>query len=417
MAHMCTESSNDDPMTKTIQQQQEEAEAEFMSVQFETASETESDAGNRAEAEAQLVASFGVYEAEYAAIRKGVGIFHDPTRGLLVLRGKDVKDLLHRVTTQEINDLTGGQSVRSFQLNTKGRIIADMIVHHGDDSTWLETDKCDVDSLAKSIDAYLFGEDVAIKNITDQRELISLHGPASRQLIDALVAQPVTTPLDEEGTHHVIQFAGSESDAQNIYLTATRRDVCGSPGYHLWVPSEHAAHVYASLADACGGLVPDVDADATGGGAKREIKGRAIGWAAYNTARIEAGTPLYHVDFGPDSLPAETGLFDSAVSLTKGCYTGQEIVARMYNLGHPKRVCVGFRCGDDQLPIAGAQVMDETSETIIGAVTSSTLSPMSGNIAIGFATMKWAKHREGVKVQIPAEGQMVQAEMATLTFL
>ena len=129
-----------------------------------------------------------------------------------------------------------------------------------------------------------------------------------------------------------------------------------------------------------------------------ERSARPIGWAAFNAARVEAGRPVFGIDFdgaplssaapgskedsGSGSLPAETGLFDRAVSITKGCYLGQEIVARMHARGQVARRVVGIRMEGDALPIAGAQIMDEDSNTV-GVVTSSTVSPILSNPSYG----------------------------------
>ena len=196
-----------------------------------------------------------------------------------------------------------------------------------------------------------------------------------------------------------------------------RRNETGEPGLHAMIPVDGAADVYTKIADTIGGLIPNVDA-AEGKRPKRDIVGRGIGWLAYNTARIEAGTPLYHVDFGPDSLPHETGILDQAVSFTKGCYRGQEIVARMQSLGHPKRVLVGLKFDHDRLPVAGAQVFaDMKCEDAIGAVTSSTLSPMLGGQAVAFAMIKWGKHRPGTSLAVWAEGNVVAGTVQTLRFI
>lgn len=382
-------------------------------------------AASRVQGAVELVETFGAYEAEYAAIRKGVGIRHEPQRGLLRFTGRDVKDFLHRMLTADVNAMTGGQSGASFQINVKGRIMGDLVVHHGDESTWLEADACDLDAVAELYDQRLFGEDVTIANITAEREKLSLHGPQAVALLEAIGVDGAKTVAEMAGTHHVLAWQGAIADraadkAELFRFTVYRRDECGVPGLHLWPPRGHAARLYAALAEAVGGLVPDVDQSQgvrEGAGTRRPIVGRGVGWLAFNTARIEAGTPLFHIDFGPDSLPHETGVLDDRVSFTKGCYLGQEIVARMQSLGHPKRVLVGFRCTDDRLPIAGSQVT-EASEgeegKVIGAVTSSTLSPMLGNIAIGIVSMKWGKHRPGTAILLPAEGEMVRGETCEL---
>src|SRR6185436_21150893 len=87
---------------------------------------------------------------------------------------------------------------------------------------------------------------------------------------------------------------------------------------------------------------------------------RRIGWHAYNIARLEAGWPIFNIDFGPDSLPHETGVLNDRVSFKKGCYLGQEVVARMQSLGHPKQRLVGLKAveetgaDEDRVPEAGA---------------------------------------------------------------
>ena len=139
-------------------------------------------------------------------------------------------------------------------------------------------------------------------------------------------------------------------------------------------------------------------------------------------ARIEGGTPLFEIDFGPASLPHETGLIDRRVSFTKGCYLGQEIVARMNSLGKPKQIVRSFRMEANALPIEGAQVFSVGAEGSIGdevgVVTSSTTSPMLGAACVGFATIRFAHAAAGTQLTIGAEGRperaTVQGELASV---
>jgi folate-binding protein YgfZ len=351
----------------------------------------------------EMVQSFGEYEAEYAAIRKGVGLMHLPQRGLLRLTGEDCKDFLHRLTTQDIHGLRGGSTCRAMQLNQKGRIVADLTIHHGDIDTWLEGDTCDLPAMAAMLEGRVFTEDIVIKDITGERVALALHGPQTPALLRTLGGDAAVRPVEMPHTHHVIELSGHR-------LTAYRYDDCGDIGVHLWVPLAAAPEVYGALAQALGGLNPQVE-----GETRREITGRGIGWLAFNTARLEAGTPLFHIDFGPDCLPAETGILDQTVSFTKGCYLGQEIVGRMRSQGHPKRVLVGLRCPDSRLPISGSQVLD--AGQVVGGVTSSAVSPLLGNVAIAFAMIKWGKHQAGTTVSVGAEGRMVTAAVQGLRFM
>lgn len=381
----------------------------------------------------QVAQGFGHYEAEYAAIRQRVGLIHLPHRAVLRLTGDDRKDFLHRMLTQEINALKGGATTRAFQLNQKGRIVADIIVHHGDEDTWLEMDRFDLPAVRDMYDSHLFADDVTLEDWTDQRTAFALHGPSSEALLK-LISEEDPKPMAEmPGTHHVLTLAG-------VKVTAYRQDTCGVMGVGLWVPTESAADVYQALLSAAGFELDQPDAQTDPQAAaefaqrrRASLRGRPIGWAAFNTARIEAGSPIFHVDFGQDSIPAETGLLDEAVSFTKGCYLGQEIVARMQSLGHPKRLLVGLQIQGDQLPAAGTQVTEPAEEDqnptgnntdtpaathkVIGGVTSSAVSPILGHQPVVFAVMKWGKHTPGTDVLIPAEGGLVRAKVQGLRFL
>jgi folate-binding protein YgfZ len=202
----------------------------------------------------------------------------------------------------------------------------------------------------------VFGEDLAIRNISDSHLRLSMHGPK---------AQPAATGIDDPAARYP-------------------HDQCGGKAMHLWVEVERAADAWDRLL---------------------EVEGvKPLGWMAFNMARVEAGTPLFLVDFGPDSLPGETGILDQAVSATKGCFRGQEIVARMRDIGHPAKQIVRFAVLTDALPVAGAPVCDGPGGQTVGAVTSSTPSPLRSGRAVGLAMVKWGFHEIGTCLSVPAEG-------------
>ncbi|MCC7145272.1 MAG: aminomethyltransferase family protein [Phycisphaeraceae bacterium] len=350
----------------------------------------------------QVVETFGPFEAEYAAIRKGVGIFQMPFRGVVELTGKDRLTFLHRLATADLRALAVGQARRAFLLDKAGRIQADFCVLNLAERTLLDLDLSETTTLPAVLDKYLFTEDVRIADRSADVVHLGLFGPMGAKLLEAVTGQ-TWADLAEWGVR-AMAYAGSQ-------LTVFRRDDTGSPGLHLLAARDVSAVLYEALAAAVGGLVPQVE-DNT----KRPIVGRGIGWLAYNTARIEAGSPLYHIDFGPDSLPGETGLVPQTVSFTKGCYLGQEIVARMQNLGHPKRVLVGLKTQDDRLPVAGSEVLAPEGD-VVGGLTSSTLSPWLGQVAVAFGMIQWGRHHAGTKLSLPAEGSMTEAVVSPLRML
>ena len=371
-----------------------------------------------------LAEGFGSFEAEYAAIRRHVGILHLPQTGLIKLTGDDVKPFLHNMLSQDINAMTGGQTKRAFMLDDKGHILADAYVHHGDASTWLELDRFDVASTIQMLDSRLFAEDVTIEDISGSRTAIALLGPASVQLLDKVATHSVESMtiqdiVSMQGTTHVVNI-------DQAPVSVCRRDLGQTLGLTLFVPNDQAETIYQALLDAAG-YESTAEPDADFAERRRDsLRGRPVGWSAYNTARIESGRALYHIDFGPDSLPAEAGeaAFEEAISLTKGCWLGQEAVARMHNLSHPKRLLVGLKFPTDALPVAGTQVFEHDEDKRakaprdgqIGGITSSTLSPLLGRTGLAFAVMKWGRHKPGTKVAVPVEGQMVEAEVSGLYF-
>jgi folate-binding protein YgfZ len=136
----------------------------------------------------------------------------------------------------------------------------------------------------------------------------------------------------------------------------------------------------------------------------------------FNTARIEAGRPLFGIDFDDTVLPAETGQLERAVSFTKGCYLGQEIVARMHARGQVARRIVGIKMREDALPIAGAPIVDD-QQNQIGGITSSTISPVLSNASICLGLIKSAFSAVGTQIRIAAEGAFRQGIVVELPFV
>ena len=145
-------------------------------------------------------------------------------------------------------------------------------------------------------------------------------------------------------------LAAADLDSRTV--VAARRDQIGAPGLEIFCPLAEGESVAAAL----------LESEAADDAGRRRI--RPIGWYAYNVARIEAGTPLFNVDFGATNLPHETGVLHDRVSFKKGCYPGQEIVARIESQGRPKQTLIGLRPVGDALPVAGAQVFEVGEGTL-----------------------------------------------------
>lgn len=387
-----------------------------------------------------LVQTFSNPDLEYAAIRRGSGLIDLPHRATLEVSGNDRLDFLGRMLTQELKDLTPFSSRSAFWLSRKGRIDADLRITCLPDRILIDLDAHAADRALKGLSAYIITEDCAIADRSAHLHRLALHGPSGPALLHHASTPVAGDPvLDlQPGRASIIRIADAD-------ITVDRDDHTGDPGLLLTLPADRALAVWSTLLAL--GFPPSPTPPRLPPSHRPSSPPfhlRPIGWAAFNIARIEAGTPLFYLDFGPDSLPHETSLLDSRVSFTKGCYLGQEIVARMQALGTPKQRLVSLRLpaptpphttdptADADLliapqPITGAAVFlppaspaDAPAQPAappspascgdpVGAVTSSAISPMLGGAPICFAMMKSAAIQPGRQVLVECEGSLLSA--------
>jgi folate-binding protein YgfZ len=351
-------------------------------------------------------AAFEAVGAEYAAVRTGAALLDEPTRGTLLIAGPDRLSFLNSMVTQDVKALPLWRSARSFWLNRKGRIDADLRLTSlpADATSWISAPAvvADVDvhaaaRAAESLSGYLIAEDATVGDATARLHRLSLHGPRSAGVL-AETAGASGSPLAD-----LPPAAACVVTIADTHVLVERDDPTGQVGFSLTMPAAAAPEVYAALARA--GAAP-------------------VGWLAFNTARIEGGTPLYYVDFGPTNLPAESGLLNERVSFKKGCYLGQEIVARMHALGAPKQTLVALRVAPGPTPSAspgdersqpgtGAEirVAPDAASPVIGAVTSSTISPRLGSVTIAFAMVKFAHAKPDTDLYVTTPAGPVAAKV------
>jgi folate-binding protein YgfZ len=384
-----------------------------------------------------VVQSYGELELEYAALRKRCVLLDMPHRGVVQVSGRDRLEFLNRMLTQELKGLQPFRVRRSFWLNRKGRIDSDIRVIDLPHATYLEMDAHAVKRTIEGLSSFVVMEDTTVMDATEQLHRLALHGPTALDLFRA-VSQPTTGaensgPIVDDlvdGVAACVSIAGME-------IVAYREDSAGEIGLELIMPAEGAARVYQRLIEAGHDHSnhenePEPTRPRASTLAER-IGLRPAGWHAYNIARIEAGTPIYNIDFGPESLPAESGVISDRVSFTKGCYLGQEIVARMHARGHPKQKLVSLKfesrvdqaTGLPRLPVAGTLLStvpnapvpsaagisgegggtsgdasaQEAESSAVGVITSSTLAPMVSSAPIALAQVKFANANSGTVLE------------------
>jgi tRNA-modifying protein YgfZ len=364
--------------------------------------------------EIQIVETYGELELEYAALRKGAALLDMPRRAAVLLTGKDRATFLQSQVTNDLRPLAASRGTYAFLLNLKGRIVLDLNILDTGDALLVELDRRLAAGFVQDIQKYLFSEDVHVTDQSDSLAHLSLLGPQAAALLAHLGATSPTPATPNPGiaipgsaptpslpelplSHTTITLAG-------IPVRAFRNDLAGESQWDLLVPRDRAADVWQALLAAGGDTIPV----------------RPIGWAAFNIARIEAGTPLLGIDITDHSLPLETAhWYPRAVSTTKGCYLGQEIVARMHTRQAAARMLVGLRVDADAPPLAGTDILDPASPTPttpVGIVTSSCLSPMLGNSPIALASVKTPFATPGTKLQVLTHHAKSPARVTEIPF-
>ena len=366
----------------------------------------------------EMVSTFGEPQAEYAAVRKAAALFDWPQRGVIELAGPDRLPFLNNLLSNQTFDknaktpMPTGSSVYAFLLNNKsGRILCDLFVLELGDRTLLELDARQVPEILITLEKYRFVEKVTMADRRADLHVLALHGPTGAAALGSAAIE--MKPNDVAS----VELFG-------VPVVLRRDDVASVPGFNLIVPSALARTVWMNLLSPS----PGTPGEGRGEGESerkvsldilhqpRQKPPRPAGWAAFNATRIEGGRPLFGIDFDDTILPAETSQLSRAVSFTKGCYPGQEIVARMHARGAWAKQLVGLRMADDSLPMAGSIVQDGAGNAI-GGVTSSTISPVLSNIGVAIALVKKAHSAIGTVLKVPADGAMRAVVVAEMPFV
>jgi tRNA-modifying protein YgfZ len=318
--------------------------------------------------------------AEYRTLREDCGLVDRSERGKLALSGPDAKSFLAGQVTNDIEALEAGGGCYAAFLTHKGKMLGDMRVLDSGEELLLDTERVALQALFDMIRRFKIGYDVELHKRTLELGLLSLVGPASREVATRAVGHEAPAPLDiappdREHAHTTAIIAG-----RDVRLIATDR-----AGVDILCDASDREAVEESLVSA--GAQPVNDATA-------EI------------VRVERGRPRYGVDLDDTVIPQEAGLNERAVSFTKGCYVGQETVARLHYRGKPNRHLRGLRLSE---PAALGEEL-HLGERRVGQLGSSVLSPTLGPIALALVRRE---AEPGASVVVGTQGT---AEVVELPF-
>jgi aminomethyltransferase len=284
--------------------------------------------------------------SEYEALRRGVGVIDLSSAGKLQLSGKNAIQFLNGLVSNEVKSLPAGEGVLAAFPNLQGKLFALCRIYNLGSRLWLELDAINREKVLQNLSRFVPAGEFFVTDLSDQYGLISLQGPRSAELIESLTGQSIA------GTAEYRISERSIAEAQ-VFVAAHRR--AGETGFDLFVAEEEAGRVREAI------LSRGAEFDA-----------RPVGEAAFEVARIEAGVPREGIDAGENYIILESEL-NQAVSYTKGCYLGQEVIARIHWRGQPARRLRGLIIESGPAPAPGTQLYAGDGKKV-GETTSSTHS-------------------------------------------
>ena len=270
--------------------------------------------------------------AQYELLRESVGLADRSARGKLRLLGGEAAEFLQGQITNDVEGLAPGTGCYAALLSHKGKVQLDMRVLRGADWIWLDTEPGQQALMERTVRTYGIGRDVRADDATATHALLSLLGPRARAALDA-------EPPDDE---------------------------------HAFVEGEHGLYVTTDLGVDV--ICAAADADAV----RFALGVEQVSDEAAELLRIESGRPRFGIDFDTDTIPEEAGLNERAVTFTKGCYVGQETVARLHYKGKPNRHLRGLRLSG---PAATGSDL-RLGERQVGTLGSVAESPVHGTIGL-----------------------------------
>jgi len=320
--------------------------------------------------------------AEHHAVRQDSGLFDFGHRAKFRVKGRDHAKLLQRLVSNDVKKLTPGQGTYATLLNPQGHILVDMRLHCAPDSFLIDTD-ADLRSKAmQTLARYIIADQVELEPL--DLYALAFQGPRARPLLEKTLH--IDLPALQEFDHLASNYAG-------FPIRVVRASSTGEEGYEVWAAAEAMEPLWGA---ACG-QAPTYGT-------------LSCGWEALESLRIEAGIPRYGQELDEDVIPLEAGLLN-ALSFTKGCYVGQEIVERTRSRGHVNWKLMGLIVNASEPPRRGEKLVAEGKE--VGEVTSSCVSPTLGK-TIALSYLRREVSEPGTRLTF-ASG--TTAEVAALPFV
>ena len=270
--------------------------------------------------------------AEYQALTEFAGVIDLTHWNVFRVTGSDRVSYLNAMVTNELETVETNAGSHALVTTIKGKIIAELFVFVREDDVLVFVAQGDGDEAREVLERHIISEDVTIEDLSETHGVLALEGPKAEDILWRLLD---SGPFPKEP----LQAFAREFDGVDVYLMGN--SISGERGQHLMVPRDDIERIHRYLVQAC-----------------RGSDGLPVGRIAWNMRRIENGLAWYGLDFSQDNFPDETRLGD-AISYTKGCFLGQETLARLHHRGHVNRALVGLTMDDADIPEAFQRLVAE----------------------------------------------------------
>lgn len=356
----------------------------------------------------EVVAQYGDTAAEYRALRESAGVLDFSFRSRLCLTGADRVRFLHGQVTNDIKRLRVGEGCYAALVTAKGKMESDLNVYCLQDELLLDFEPGLTEKVSKRLEAFIVADDVQVVDVASHYGLLSVQGPKAEaavresRIFSEIPGKPFQSVKISDaalGEIYLINQPRTDAMLAEIYPMGQPGTAPLVPGFDIFVPLNSLAAVADKLNSAA-----------------IRVGGRASGWSAYETARIEAAIPRFRADMDETNIPLECGIERRAVSYTKGCYIGQEVINRIHTIGHVNKELRGLRLEDSlqTLPARGDKLFHEARE--VGYVTSAVKSPaLNANIALGY--VRRDANQVGTELALHGGGGETKARIVQVPFV
>jgi tRNA-modifying protein YgfZ len=334
------------------------------------------------------IAHAGAPWEEYQALTRTAGLVVTPDLAPILVEGRDAVDYLHRRLAQAIKPLPVGRGAHALQLGGDGRLQADWLVYRGEESVMLLAPAERADADASLVEKYTLNDEVTVDRFYSNEVMIALAGPSAPAMIAALI-EPRRPEAEIRDTPYLGYFTVMLTGVPCRIFRDSRWPM---PFFYLCAPPMAIEQLLRALNEVF-----------------RAAGGRACGAEALRFARLEAGVPRWGESIGEGLIPLEAHLLD-AISFDKGCYPGQEIMARINNLGHPARSLTRCRLDTEICIPEGTALFDK--EEPVGEIAASATLAGSGRM-VGLAYLKWP-HRSLTTAVVNHEDKRLRLELNPL---